>query len=145
MGRLSILASAFVVQLLSGTCLGATITATTRQAVNGFGASGAWWTKDLWEFPEAVRANVSRLLFDPQTGIGLTDYRYNLGGGGVGVGTWSRAPETPYISDGVYNFSADPQGVYFLKKAAEYGVPQLTLFVNSAVRLSALSDATKLD
>ena len=32
----------------------------------------------------------------------------------------------------MYNFSADPQGVYFLKKASEYKVPVLTAFVNSA-------------
>lgn len=44
----------------------------------------------------------------------------------------SRAPETFYVSQGVYNWSADPQGVYFLKKAASYGVPILTAFVNSA-------------
>ena len=32
-----------------------------------------------------------------RVGLGLTDYRYNLGGGGVGVTTWDRAPETPYV------------------------------------------------
>lgn len=32
----------------------------------------------------------------------------------------------------MYNWSADPQGVYFLKKAAEYKVPLITAFVNSA-------------
>lgn len=46
--------------------------------------------------------------------------------------TSSRAPETFYVSPGVYNWSADPQGVYFLKKAAEYKVPLITAFVNSA-------------
>lgn len=34
------------------------------------------------------------------TGLGLTDYRYNLGGGSVGVTTWDRAPETPYVRYG---------------------------------------------
>lgn len=43
-----------------------------------------------------------------------------------------RAPETFYVSSGVYNWSADPQGVFFLKKAAEYKVPLITAFVNSA-------------
>jgi len=43
-----------------------------------------------------------------------------------------RAPETPFISPGVYNFSADPQGGYFLRKAAQANVPIITLFVNSA-------------
>lgn len=44
----------------------------------------------------------------------------------------SRAPETFFVSPGVYNFSADPQGVFFLKKAAQASVPVLTAFVNSA-------------
>jgi O-glycosyl hydrolase len=43
-----------------------------------------------------------------------------------------RAPETPFISPGVYNFSADPQGVYFLQQAAAFKVPIITAFVNSA-------------
>ena len=50
----------------------------------------------------------------------------------MGVGTWDRAPETPYISDGNYNFSADEAGTFFLKEAARHGVPIITLFVNSA-------------
>lgn len=44
----------------------------------------------------------------------------------------SRAPETFFVSPGVYNWSADPQGVFFLRKAAEFQVPILTAFVNSA-------------
>ena len=43
-----------------------------------------------------------------------------------------RAPETFYVSQGVYNWSADPQGQYFVNKASAYGVPILTAFVNSA-------------
>ncbi|TFK49535.1 glycoside hydrolase [Heliocybe sulcata] len=115
-----------------GTALAAVITSTTSQAIHGIGASGAWWPIDLYLYPESSRAEIARLLFDPDPGVGLTDYRYNLGGGGVGVTTFARAPETPYISDGVYNFSADPQGTYFLRAAAQYKVPLLTLFVNSA-------------
>ncbi|KZV63074.1 glycoside hydrolase family 30 protein [Peniophora sp. CONT] len=110
----------------------ATISTTPLQTVNGFGASGAWWVKDLALFPAEVRQNVSELLLNQTSGLGLTDYRYNLGGGGVGVGTWDRAPETPYISDGVYDFSADEPGTFFLREAARHGVPIITLFVNSA-------------
>lgn len=72
----------------------------------------------------------------------------------MGVSTPARAPETFYVSQGVYNWSADAQGLYFLKAAADRGVPlvsiitcfsqpadlnfddnrQLTAFVNSAPR-----------
>lgn len=119
--------------LYASSVYAATISTTTRQTINGIGASGAWWTKDLDLMPQDVRSNVARLLFDQNSGLGLTDYRYNLGGGGVGVTTWARATETPYISDGKYNFTKDAGGVFFLREAARYGVPQLTLFVNSAV------------
>lgn len=92
------------------------ITTTTRQTIHGVGASGAWWVNDLALYPDDVRQNVSDLLLDQTNGeltasvklehalifvgclgLGLTDYRYNLGGGGVGVTTWDRAPETPYV------------------------------------------------
>lgn len=43
-----------------------------------------------------------------------------------------RAPPTLFLSPGVYNYSADPQGIYFLRAAASYHVPQLTAFVNAA-------------
>lgn len=43
-----------------------------------------------------------------------------------------RAPETFYVSPGVYNWSADAAGVYFLQKASQFQVPQITAFVNSA-------------
>ncbi|KAI0713099.1 glycoside hydrolase [Fomitopsis betulina] len=119
--------------LLSGVhCTSVQITTTTRQTIHGVGASGAWWVNDLALYPDDVRQNVSNLLLDQTNGLGLTDYRYNLGGGGVGVTTWDRAPETPYVSDGVYNWSADAAGAYYLKEAARQGVPVLTLFVNSA-------------
>ncbi|KZT22543.1 glycoside hydrolase family 30 protein [Neolentinus lepideus HHB14362 ss-1] len=121
-----------VVLSLSGAALGSVITSAVRQSIYGIGASGAWWPYDISLFPQSSQPEVARLLFDPVTGLGMTDYRYNLGGGGVGVGTADRAPKTPYISDGVYNFSADPQGTYFLRAAAQYNVPIITLFVNSA-------------
>ncbi|GJJ15260.1 hypothetical protein Clacol_009536 [Clathrus columnatus] len=101
------------------------------QTMRGIGASGAWWPLDIYHYPESVQNRVADLLFS-EDGLKLTSYRYNLGGGGVFVGNPSRAPETPFISPGVYNFSADPQGSFFLRKAAGARVPVLTAFVNSA-------------
>ena len=59
---------------------------------------GAWWPYDLYKFPDAVRANLSSLLFT-DTGLGLTSYRYNIGGGGVNVSNPTRAPETFYVDN----------------------------------------------
>ncbi|KAL5513444.1 hypothetical protein ACEPAH_3843 [Sanghuangporus vaninii] len=114
----------------------ASVATEPAQVINGIGASGAWWPNDLIAFPEDVRQQVADLLFDSSPsaagGAGLTSYRYNVGGGGVFVGNPTRAPETFYVSPGVYNWSADAAGVYFLKQAAAYNVPVLTAFVNSA-------------
>lgn len=109
----------------------ATVSSTPAQTFTGIGGSGAWWPNDLWHFPETVRQNLSSLLFSP-SGLGLSSYRYNVGAGGVQVSNPTRAPQTFYVSAGVYNFSADPQGVYFLTEASKRGVPSLTAFANSA-------------
>ncbi|KAJ7177134.1 glycoside hydrolase [Mycena filopes] len=108
----------------------ATVSATPAQTFLGIGGSGAWWPHDIFNFPDAVRQNLSSLLFS-QSGLGLSSYRFNIGGGGVGVTNPVRAPATFYVSPGVYNFNADPQGVYFLQQAGAHGVP-ITAFVNSA-------------
>ncbi|KAJ7250638.1 glycoside hydrolase [Mycena rebaudengoi] len=111
--------------------LSASISATPAQTFLGVGGSGAWWPHDLFNFPEAVRQNLSTLLFS-QSGLGLSNYRYNIGAGGVNVSNPVRAPGTFYVSAGVYNWNADPQGIYFLQQAAARGVPELTAFANSA-------------
>lgn len=117
--------------LLAGRAYSASVSATPAQTFIGIGGSGAWWPMDLYKFPEATRQNLSTLLFS-QSGLGLSSYRYNIGAGGVNVSNPVRAPETFYVSPGVYNFAKDPQGVYFLQQAANNGVPSFTAFANSA-------------
>ncbi|KAI0649922.1 glycoside hydrolase [Trametes meyenii] len=113
------------------TALAFSVSSTPGQVINGVGASGAWWPNDVFQFPASVREQAAELLFGP-SGAGLTSYRFNVGGGGVGVSNPTRAPPTFFVSPGVYNWSADPAGVFFLQKAAHFNVPQLTAFVNSA-------------
>ncbi|PBK92228.1 glycoside hydrolase family 5 protein [Armillaria gallica] len=109
----------------------ASVSSSAAQTFLGVGGSGAWWPMDLYHFPEATRQNLSDLLFS-QDGLGLSSYRWNVGSGGVNVSNPVRAPETFYVRSGVYNWSADAQGVYFLTEAAKRGVPGLTMFANSA-------------
>ncbi|KAK7461090.1 hypothetical protein VKT23_009019 [Stygiomarasmius scandens] len=109
----------------------ATISGSPAQTFLGIGGSGAWWPNDLFQFPESVRQNLSTLLFS-QSGLGLSSYRYNVGSGGVGVSNPTRAPETFYVSPGQYDFTKDAAGVYFLTQASNFGVPDLTMFANSA-------------
>lgn len=101
------------------------------QTIQGFGASGAWWPKQLARFSPARQQDLADLLFSDK-GIQLSAYRYNLGGGGVGVTRPDRAPETPRTGSGTYDWSRDPGGTTFLTAAARAGVPTLVGFVNSA-------------
>jgi O-glycosyl hydrolase len=101
------------------------------QTIAGFGASGAWWVNDLTNFSSSVQSEVASLLFT-DSGIDLSQYRYNIGGGGVGVSVAARAPESFLTTSGTYDWSNDPGGQYFLKAAAADGVPDLIGFVNSA-------------
>jgi O-glycosyl hydrolase len=101
------------------------------QTIAGFGASGAWWVNDLTNFSPSVQAQVASLLFTT-SGIDLSQYRYNIGGGGAGVTVAARAPQSFLTSSGGYDWSNDPGGQYFLKAAATDGVPDLVGFVNSA-------------
>jgi len=100
----------------------ARVTAAPAQTIQGFGASGAWWPNDLVKFPARARQAVADMLFSPQ-GIALSGYRYNIGGGGVGVTTAARAPKEE---------AADVAGLTFLRAADTAHVPVLTGFVNSA-------------
>jgi O-glycosyl hydrolase len=99
------------------------VDAEVAQTINGFGASGAWWPIDLAKFPDDVQQQVAGLLFDPNDGIALSGYRYNIGGGGKGVKNPSRAPN---------EVRTDEAGRTFLHAAFDAHVPLLTGFVNSA-------------
>jgi O-glycosyl hydrolase len=101
------------------------------QTMEGFGASGAWWPNDLVDFAPAVQQRVADLLFT-SGGIGLSVYRYNIGGGGVGVNNPTRAPATFLVRPGHYDWSRDPGGMLFLRAARDRKVPILLGFANSA-------------
>jgi O-glycosyl hydrolase len=102
------------------------------QTIAGFGASGAWWPNDADDFSASTRARIAKLLFDRRSGLGLSIYRYNIGGGGVGVAAGPRAPRSFLAAPGNYDWSADPGGTTFLRQAARYGVRRLVGFANSA-------------
>jgi len=104
------------------------------QTITGFGASGAWWPNDADDFSASTRARIAQLLFDRRAGLGLSIYRYNIGGGGAGVTAGPRAAQSFLTAPGTYDWSADPGGTAFLRQAARYGVRRLVGFANSAPR-----------
>jgi O-glycosyl hydrolase len=110
---------------------GATVGSRPLQVMAGFGASGAWWPNDLVNFAPAVQQQVANMLFG-SSGIGLSVYRYNIGGGGAGVTNPVRAPQTFLVQPGTYDWTRDPGGRLFLGLAAQNQVPILIGFANSA-------------
>lgn len=115
----------------------------TYQTMESFGTSGAWWSQYVGGFTKEVddsgissREAIARLLFDKESGIGLTCYRYNLGAGSADSkkGTfWDvhRRAQSFETAPGEYDFTKDENAVWFLKKAAELGVEEVVLFCNS--------------
>ncbi|WP_116188502.1 glycoside hydrolase family 30 protein [Paenibacillus taihuensis] len=106
--------------------------ANKKQRMEGFGASGAWWAQHTgsWQPNEVTR--LLELLFHPQSGIGLTIYRHNIGGGdGQEIeDPWRRA-ETYEVSEGEYDWSRDAQAVAVMKQAVASGAERIVAFANS--------------
>lgn len=109
--------------------------ATLHQRIEGFGASGAWWAQNLGTWSGPRRAEVARLLFSRGKGIGLSQYRYNLGGGIDDTITdpW-RTAETFETGPGTYAWERDAAARWFLQAAKEHGVEDFVAFVNSPPR-----------
>ena len=120
----------------------------THQTVESFGTSGAWWSQyvGLWDMPytgstiikRTVREQIATLLYDRNFGIGLTNYRYNLGAGSAdsGLGDYSdvnRRAQSFETAPGVYDWSKDEGAQWFLNKVTELGAEEIVLFFNSPI------------
>ena len=106
-----------------------------HQRIDGFGASGAWWSQNLGTWQDARRREVASLLFSRTHGIGLSQYRYNIGGGIDETITdpW-RTAETFETGPGRYDWDRDAAARWFLRAAKEHGVDDFVAFVNSPPR-----------
>ncbi|AXK46324.1 glycoside hydrolase [Brachybacterium saurashtrense] len=109
--------------------------ATLHQRLDGFGASGAWWSQKLGEWTPSARNAVAQLLFSRTQGIGLSQYRYNIGGGIDHTITdpW-RTAESFALGDGDYDWDRDSGARWFLQAAKRRGVEDFIAFVNSPPR-----------
>lgn len=105
----------------------------TYQNIDYFGASDCWSFQKIGEWDIAKREQVADLLFSPTTGIGLSAWRFNIGGG-INTTTidhpW-RTVETFEISEGVYDWARQAEERWFLHAAKERGVDEFIAFVNS--------------
>ncbi len=103
-----------------------------HQTVEGFGASGAWWAQEVGGWEDGSRERIITLLFDRDSGIGLSIYRYNIGGGdGENIpDPWRRA-ETFEVAPGQYDWNRDANAIRVLKAVQQAGVEQFVAFANS--------------
>ncbi len=116
------------------------------QTMEGFGASDCWTTQFVGEnWPLAKRDSIADLLFSREfqpngnpKGIGLSQWRFNIGGGSAEQGeesgipdVWRRA-ECFIDSEGHYDWNKQQGQQWFLWAAKERGVEKLLAFCNSA-------------
>lgn len=103
------------------------------QEMDGFGASDCWSFQKIGEWPETQKNRVADLLFSIDEGIGLSQWRFNIGGG-INTQTinnsW-RTAETFETGAGEYDWTRQSEERWFLDAAKVRGVNQFIAFVNS--------------
>jgi O-glycosyl hydrolase len=116
------------------------------QTIENIGASGAWYSEPIGKnWPAVKKERMAELLFsksfDPSgnpLGIGLSAWRFNIGGGtfeqgdSSGIRNQLRRVESFLSPDGTYDWKKQEGYVWFTKKAVEYGVKDLIAFSNTA-------------
>jgi O-glycosyl hydrolase len=115
------------------------------QVIDNIGSSGAWFSEGIANsWPPAVREQMARWLFSKATkpdgcpeGIGLSCWRFNIGGGTTEQGDSSgiidsrKRVECFLRPDGTYDWSKQQGYLWFTRKAKEYGVETLIAFSNT--------------
>lgn len=116
----------------------------TYQTISNFGASDCWSLQFAGNWPDSKRNAMADLLFSQELdingkpkGIGLSLWRFNIGGGSAeqgeasGISSDWRRTECFQNSDGTYNWNKQQGQQWFLKAAKERGVEQFLGFTNT--------------
>ena len=113
------------------------------QTIDNFSASDCWWAHKIGNWSIANKDSIADLLFSPTKGIGLSAWRFNLGGGiDVSISDSWRTVTTFEVSPGNYDWTRNEGGQWFLKAAKERGVNQFIAFVNSPPKSMTLNGHT---
>jgi O-glycosyl hydrolase len=103
-----------------------------HQVIDNFGASDAWSMQKLGTWAIEKRTRVADLLFSQKDGIGLSCWRFNIGGGlNPEITNPWRTAETFEVAEGRYDWTRQAGERWFLGAAKIRGVPQFLAFVNS--------------
>jgi O-glycosyl hydrolase len=115
------------------------------QTIDNIGASGAWFSEGIGKFwPADKKERMAQLLFSKAfdqagkpLGIGLSAWRFNIGGGTAeqgdssGISNPVKRVECFLSPNGTYNWNKQQGYLWFVKKAASYGVENLIAFSNT--------------
>jgi O-glycosyl hydrolase len=115
------------------------------QTIDNFGAAGCWYAEGIGKhWPGEKRERMAELLFSQQQdgqgnpkGIGLSAWRFNIGGGTTeqgdssGIRDVNRRVEGFLEADGTYDWNKQIGYTWFVKKAKNYGVEKLIAFSNT--------------
>ena len=115
------------------------------QTIDNFGASAAWFSEGIGKYWAAdKKERMAELLFSKAfdktgrpLGIGLSAFRFNIGGGTTeqgdssGISNPVKRVESFLSPGGTYNWNKQEGYLWFVKKAATYGVENLIAFSNT--------------
>ncbi len=109
------------------------VVSTTHQTIDNFGASDCWIAQAVGGWTNtAAKESIADLLFSTTSGIGLSCWRFNLGGGIDSTITYpQRTVETFEPAQDQYVWTNQAEEQWFLAAAKARGVPQFLAFVNS--------------
>lgn len=109
------------------------------QKMVSWGTSAAWWSQQMKDGKTADE--ISKLLFNEETGLGLNVYRFNIGAGesenpNTRLKWVDRKTESFYYYDEaegryVYDFTRDSAAVMMMDKALAAGADSVIMFCNS--------------
>lgn len=117
----------------------------TAQTIHNIGASGCWFSEGIGKYwPVEKREKMAELLFSKQydndgtpKGIGLSAWRFNIGGGtfeqgdSSGIKDFRKRVECFLSPDGTYDWKKQAGYQWFLRKAKQYKVKDLIAFSNT--------------
>jgi hypothetical protein len=106
---------------------------TRFQGIDHFAASDCWSMQKIGAWSEANRKKIADLLFSVDKGIGLSMWRFNIGGGinNETIRDRWRTAETFEVEEGKYDWSRQANERWFLGAAKARGVRKFLAFVNS--------------
>jgi O-glycosyl hydrolase len=115
------------------------------QTIANIGASGCWFSEGIGRYwPAQKKEQIAEWLFSKALdaagnpkGIGLSAWRFNIGGGTAeqgdnsGIKDFRKRVECFQQPDGTYDWTKQSGYLWFVKKAKEYGVENLIAFSNT--------------